>query len=800
MSAAKRLRSSKSPIDAVQVAQRPAPGMAVASNFLFAPGDTALAYLDVDARSGGESRQLYITDLSTMTSRPVLGSTIKGDSEDSFTLEEKIRRERQRQQFTGVTQFAWARDAHEGAKIVLPLQGQWLSVHPATSAVKVIVDKDPTGPALDGHVSPNGELLGFVRHGDLHVASMKQPGTPPVRLTYTAAPGITNGLASYLAQEEMDRSQGFWWSPTSQLMAYEHVNELAIPTYRIVHQGSERPGEEEDYRYPFAGKTNPLVKLFVVDVEAACKAQHPTAEPMALDINVFGDEEVYLARVEWFPDGTLAAQVQNRAQSRLRLLRFDARTGRCLTLLEETSAVWINLHDLFCPLRLDKQDYFLWGSERDGFMHLYLYKTLADGTCEYVKQVTAGEWVVEHVAGVDEDAGLVYFHANCHGAMERHLYVVDLAGKPRCMVPPRLTPKGGSHHCVIDHRFKYVCCVRSSTSQPVSATLRVLPRAQALKEAVASANAQVVDGLTAGFQDARPLMIWGQSMCAGFDGDDGVMSVHHTFDAQLDAVDALKLVLHPPRVLAVPAADEQLLLCHVYAPDAAVYGPGPYPTLVAVYGGPHVQRVRNEWASTADLRVQRFVSTGFLVVKCDNRGSSRRGLKFESAIKNRMGTVEVDDQVAVLHALQREGLSDAARVGIVGWSYGGYLAAMCLARRPDVFHVAVAGAPVTSWDGYDSHYTERYMGKPAENPLGYEEASVMHHVAKLDGHLLLVHGLIDENVHFRHTARLINALIVHRKRYELLLFPEERHGPRSLEDRVYLEDRIAQVFETALLS
>ena len=199
------------------------------------------------------------------------------------------------------------------------------------------------------------------------------------------------------------------------------------------------------------------------------------------------------------------------------------------------------------------------------------------------------------------------------------------------------------------------------------------------------------------------------------------------------------------------------------------------------------------------MRVQRLASMGFLVVKCDNRGSSRRGVEFESAIKHCMGTVEVDDQVCVVQALQRLGLSLESRVGIMGWSYGGYLSAMCLAKRPDVFHAAVAGAPVTSWDGYDSHYTERYMGRPSENHRGYEEASVIHHAGKIEGQLLLVHGLIDENVHFRHTARLINALIMHRKNYQLLLFPEERHGPRSLEDRVYLELRITDFFENALL-
>ena len=155
-----------------------------------------------------------------------------------------------------------------------------------------------------------------------------------------------------------------------------------------------------------------------------------------------------------------------------------------------------------------------------------------------------------------------------------------------------------------------------------------------------------------------------------------------------------------------------------------------------------------------------------------------------------MGRVEVADQEDGVRWLQEQGLCDGSRVGIFGWSYGGYMSAMALARAPKTFHVGVAGAPVTHWDGYDTHYTERYMGTPQNNPKGYEESSVMHHVDGIVGDLMLVHGLIDENVHFRHTARLINALIVAQKNYELLLFPNERHMPRAIEDREYMELRM----------
>lgn len=194
------------------------------------------------------------------------------------------------------------------------------------------------------------------------------------------------------------------------------------------------------------------------------------------------------------------------------------------------------------------------------------------------------------------------------------------------------------------------------------------------------------------------------------------------------------------------------------------------------------------------MRAQYLRSLGFLVFILDNRGSARRGVAFEGAIRHRMGSIEVEDQVDGVRWLVAQGLADAKRVGVCGWSYGGYMSLMCLARAADTFHVAVSGAPVTHWDGYDTHYTERYMGLPQENAQGYEDGSVMHHVSNIQGKLMLVHGMIDENVHFRHTARLINALISARKPYDLLAFPDERHMPRKVADKVYMEELVSQYF------
>jgi dipeptidyl-peptidase-4 len=489
-----------------------------------------------------------------------------------------------------------------------------------------------------------------------------------------------------------------------------------------MHQGKDALGDaaQEDHRYPFVGQVNARVRLGVV----------PAAGGETVWMNLGENPDLYLARVAWWPDGRLVVQIENRAQTVLRVVAFDPATGAPTLLWEETQAVWINLHDMLKPLRDGR---FIWASERSGFMHLYLH----DAGGRPLHAITEGDWMVESVAGVDEERALVYLTGTRDGPLEAHLYAVPLAGG----APKRLTPAPGTHQVVLDHGKRRFIDTRSDLDQPPVTHLCSL-------------------------EDGRPRVA--------------------LYDRPDDRVAALDLT--PPEIVTVRSRDGETLYGALYRPVGDA--PGPYPVVVSVYGGPHAQRVSRAWSMTVDLRAQYLRRRGVLVFKLDNRGSARRGLAFEGAIKHNLGDVEVRDQVAGLRWLVDQGLADPDRVGVMGWSYGGYVALMCLARAPSHFKAAVAGAPVTHWDGYDTHYTERYMGLPAENSEGYEVSSVMAHVDDIRGRLLLVHGLIDENVHFRHTARLINALIRARKDYDLLLFPDERHMPRGLADRVYMESRI----------
>ena len=717
-------RLDTAPIPIEEVARFPAPGMAVPIAYAFSPDDRLVTYLYGPDQS--PVRQLYAVDVATGQRRVLLAS-LEGESE-KLSVEETLRRQRQRQLGQGITRYAWASKA---GRILVPGQNAIHVLDGPESHARRVVDAD--GPVLDPQLSPDGERVAYVQDAEIYVADVlaDRGGNPRQLTTGSRGTGKTHGLAEFIAQEEMGRSSGFWWSPDGSRIAFTEIDETHIPVYRIVHQGSDATGAsaQEDHRYPFAGEPNARLRLGVVSANGG--------EPVWMDLG--REQDIYLARVHWLPDGELWAQIEDRQQTVLDLVRFDPASGGRGTVLRETSDVWINLNDMFRPL---DSGGFIWASERTGFCHLYLYDS--DGAL--VRQLTDGDWMVDGVVGVDDDAGLVYFTGTLDGPTERHLYVAPLAGG----APRRITREPGIHAVTLDHKFEKFVDVHSSTDTPPTATVRLL---------------------------------------ADF-------SVIHSIDQASDARIAA-LGLRPPELVTLRSRDGTTLHGAIYRPPAE-FGSGPYPAVVSVYGGPHAQMVDNHWSMTCAMRAQYLRGRGFLVFVLDNRGSARRGLAFEGAIKHRLGSIEVWDQVEGVRWLVEQNLADPERVGIYGWSYGGYMTLMCLARAPDVFKVGVAGAPTTHWDGYDTHYTERYMGTPQSNPDGYADSSVSAHVKGIKGKLLVLHGLIDENVHFRHTARLVNALIAQRIRYELMLFPDERHMPSKMEDRVYMEERIAEFFETNL--
>ncbi len=711
-----------------QIARFPRPGMSAPVAYAYAKDGETLAFLA--SPDGDLAQVLHGHDVASGETQ-VLARAPTAAGEADLSLEEKLRRERLRQRAIGVTSYAFSKD---GSRILLPIAGGVYLLDERGAELRELVSAD-AGTAMDATFAPDGEHVAFVRGGEVHVVHT-EGGSARALTTGAAAGGVTNGLAEFVAQEEMGRLRGFWWSPSSSHIAFVEVDEKHIPAYRIVHQGKDAVGDaaQEDHRYPFAGAPNAHVRLGVVPAAGG--------EPVWMDLGA--DLDIYLARVHWFPDGRLAAEVMDRRQSELRLLQFDTTTGAATELLRESSDVWINLHRCFRPLKSEESELaggFLWASERTGFRHLEL--RAADGSL--VRRLTSGDWMVDSLQAVQEDeGGAVYFMATKDGATECHLYRVPLADGE----VTRLTPDDGMHMTAVSPAFDTFVDRHHARDRPVRCDLRDLSDGSLLR------------------------------------------TLHDAADERVT-----EMALTAPELITIENRDGIPLDALLYRPPQ---GAGPWPLIVSVYGGPHAQRVKNGWDVTVDLRAQALRRRGYLVLVVDNRGAARRGLAFEGWIKHDMGNLEVLDQVDGVRWCVDQGLADPDRVAIYGWSYGGYMSCMCLARAPEVFKAAVAGAPVTHYDGYDSCYTERYMGLPQENADGYQRGSVMHHVEQMRGKLLLVHGLIDENVHFQHTARLVNALIRARKPYELLLFPDERHMPRGEADRIYMEERILAFLEDAL--
>ena len=432
-------------------------------------------------------------------------------------------------------------------------------------------------------------------------------------------------------------------------------------------------------------------------------------------MNLSETRDSLLARFAWLPDSTgIAVQRLNRIQNRLDLLVADARTGDTRTVLRETDPYWINVHGDPRFLRDGKE--FLWESERDGFDHLYRYSI--DG--KQIAQLTRGQWEVDSVAGANAAAGQVYYVSTEASPLERQLYSVSFDGAKR-----RLSGAAGTHSISMSPNCETYADTFSSLATP---TRRSLHR-----------------------KDGTELALL----------DDSGRAV-------LDEYDVL-----PAEIVQFKASDGAMLFGRLIRP--AEFDPHKkYPAIVEVYGGPHVQRVENRWYDALSLD-QVLARRGYVVWSMDGRGSSGRGHQWESAVFRNLGAKELEDQKESVRYLLSLGFVDAARVGIHGWSYGGFMTLYSLLHAPDVFACGVAGAPVTDWRNYDTIYTERYMGLPSENAAAYDRSSVVAAAAELHRPLLIVHNIEDDNVLFQNTVRMAEALERADKQFDLMVYPNKSH-------------------------
>ena len=699
------------------VARYPRPGMAIPGRIHYSPDAKFVTYLF--SERGDLVRDLWSLDLASGRKQQWLAPPGEAVTEENISRQEVLRRERLRLRETGITDYIWAEKANV---MLLPLRGElhrW-----ANGSVTRLAG----GGVIDPKITADGRRTFFVRDAD--VWTIDAAGER--RLTSHPA-GMTNGLAEFVAQEELHRLTGYWPSPGGNLVAFAQVDESNIPVFPIVHQ-AKATLEIEEHRYPFAGAANARVQLAVVSLDSGVTT--------FMDLGI---EEGYIARVDWHPDGRLLVQWLSRDWRQLEVLAYDVGTGAGRGIIVDKAEPWVNLHS---DLRvLESTGEFTWSSERSGFRHLYLYAP--DG--RLIRQLTRGDWPAEATVALDQKGRQLYFVGWQTSPVERQLFRVSLDGGE----PERMTTEPGMHSVEIAPDFSSFVDVWDSREHPPSITVRTM--------------------------NGTPRHVIHASTPVDLDLMAPELHQFRTADgAELHAA-----VYRPPTFSSPPRPGEG-------------QGGGRAPVIVSVYGGPGAQMVNDSWAQTVDLRAQLLTQHGFIVLKVDNRGSARRGLAFEAPIARQMGQVEVRDQVEGVRWLGTLGFADTSRVGIYGWSYGGYTTLMALVTASDVFKAGVAGAPVTFYEGYDTAYTEKYMSTPQDNPEGYRRSSPLTYVDQLRGPLLVVHGMIDENVLFRHTARLMQALIDSGKPFETLIYPNERHMPRSERDRVDMERRILEFFQRNL--
>ena len=654
---------------------------------------------------------LWAYDIGSGQTRLLVDSKVVLPGDETLSDAEKARRERQRiAAMTGIVDYQWSPDART---LLFPLGGE-LYLYDLGKQGKAAVRQLTHGEgfATDAKLSPKGGFVSFVRERNLWVidlATGKQ-----VQLTRDGSDTIGNGVAEFVADEEMDRHTGYWWAPDDSAIAFARIDESPVPVQKRYEMYADRT-EMIEQRYPAAGDHNVTVKLGVV-------APRADAAPRWVDLG--RNPDIYLARVDWRDPQRLTFQRQSRDQKTLELVQADLQSGKQHTLATETSPTWVPLHN---SLHFLAQGGFLWSSERSGFQHLY--RVSDDGRT--VTALTSGNWPVDELLAVDEAAGKVYFRAGVDSSRESQIYAVPLQGGPL----QRLSQAPGMHSASFAKNASVYVDSWSNTTTPPQIALH-------------RANGEKIATLV----------------------ENNLQDPGHPYARYLDAQ-------RPVEFGTLTAADGRTPLNYSLIKPTGFDPSKRYPVAVYVYGGPASQTVTDSWPGRGDHLFNQYLAQhGYVVFSLDNRGTPRRGRDFGGALYGVQGTVEVADQLKGVEWLKQQPWVDPARIGVQGWSNGGYMTLMLLAKASDQYACGVAGAPVTDWGLYDTHYTERYMDLPARNAKGYEEARVLAHIDGLRSRLLLIHGMADDNVLFTNSTELMSALQKRGQPFELMTYPGAKHG------------------------
>ena len=588
---------------------------------------------------------------------------------------------------------------------------------------------------LEADFSPDGRMVSFVRGMNLFVVDITTGKEK--QLTRDGEEKILNGYLDWVYEEELygrGNKRGYWWSPNSRFIAFLRTDESPVPKF-VLTDDTETNQRVENTDYPQSGDPNPLVTLGIADVTKTSIIPNVTKLPKIGDklpptLARFGDlvkfvdtskykpEDFLIPRVTWTPDSrAIMYQAQNREQTFLDVNTAYPNDGRSTTVMTEKSQTWVEAIDN--PTFL-KDGSGIWQSEQSGFRHLYRY----DNNGKLVKQITSGRWEVSEFYGVDETRGLVYFSAigENNDWINTHIYRIRLDGSEL----KRLTDTNGTHRALFDPTFTHFIDSWSDASTPTQMRLFT------------------ADGRLEKVLDENKVPVLGAYKL----GKTEFMKVKARDGFEMEAMRILPPDFDPSKK---------------------------YPVFAYTYSGPHAPSVRNRWGGTQFMWHQMLAQKGYIVWICDNRTASGKGAEATWKVYQKFGQTEVPDLEDGFNYLKSQPFVDGSRIGMWGWSYGGFMTSYFMTHS-NTLKMGIAGGLVGDWALYDSIYTERYMRTPNNNPEGYKQASVIANAANLNGKLLIIHGTIDNNVHQQNAIKFIYELQKAGKQFEFMTYPTQRHG------------------------
>lgn len=598
----------------------------------------------------------------------------------------------------------------------------WVFDRDAQTLARLSPDRKQRYPTF----SPDGSKVAWVADNNLYFKDLNSGQIAQV--TRDGRPNaIINGASDWVYEEEFEITRAFAWSPDGAYIAWLRFDESMVPAYRIDLDNNKPYPDSLVYKYPRVGQPNAVLSAYVYRLR--------DGQIQYVQTGAASDD--YLPRIGWTPDGRVWLIRMNRRQNELRLLLADPQTGTCATALFEKNERYIELHD---PVFLPNAEGFIWQSEKSGFRHLYHY----DLNGRQRRALTKGAWEVTDFYGYDPRRRTLYFQAAGKSPLRREVYSVSLrGGKPRKVVadPGVNAARFSPDFSVFVHSY-------STINTPPSYALRTRE------------GKKIRDLETNGALAAKQL-------------EYGVAPVDFF---QIPASFA-------PQKGAWP---KDGLHAWMLKPRGAAFQGKRLPLLMFVYGGPGSQQAIDSWRGANYWWFQMLAQQGYAIACVDNRGTGGRGEAFKKDTYLRLGELETADQIAAARYLSAYPFIDPQRIGIFGWSYGGFMSSLCILKGADVFKAAIAVAPVTHWKWYDSIYTERYMRTEEENPEGYADNAPVNHADKLRGAYLLAHGIADDNVHFQHAAELSARLIAANKSFDSMFYPGQNHGISGRGMRLHL--------------